>query len=306
MAENTKQLKQKIKSVKSLQKITKAMEMIARSKMKKAIDSALSTRIYATLALELLVNVSADVFHRNVFLRKGESGEKTLVVYIASDKGLCGGYNAQVFRAAKKYFASRHHKSQETDFVVIGKYAHLHATKLNGQILKTFNYSKSFFRFSDGAEIYDLVLSLYAKGGYKKAVIIYTNYLSIFSREPIVKELLPISPKSLKNMIEHLGSTEDDIVIHSLKHKEFAEYIYEPSKEEVLDTVVPKLVSIQIYQSILESRASEESGRMVAMKSASENGEKIGKELEVVYNRARQASITKEIIEIASATEAMV
>lgn len=306
MAESTKQLKQKIKTVRSLQKITKAMEMIARSKMKKAIDGALATRVYALLALEMLVSISADVFHKNVFLKKG-SGDRVLLVYIASNKGLCGGYNAQLLRAAKKYFSSHHYKGELVDFVVVGKYAFLHSQKIPGKVVKSFGYTKSFTHFADGQEIYKFVLDAYRSGNYKKAVVIYTNYLSVFSREPIVKELLPISPKSLKNMIEHLGSTEDDIVIKHLKHRqEFERYLYEPSREEVLDRIVPELVSIQLYQSILESKASEESSRMVAMKSASENGEKMGKTLEVAYNRARQALITKEIIEIASATEAMV
>lgn len=305
MAENTKQLKQKIKSVRSLQKITKAMEMISRAKMKKAIQDALLTRIYATLALELLVNISRDIFHKNIFLEAGDRDGKLLVIFIASDKGLCGGYNTQVLKAAKKYFSSHHYKDEKVEYVTIGKYAEIHAKKLPGRILRAFSDFRNINSFADGKMIYDFVLSEYATGNYKKAIIIYTNYLSIFSREPAVRELLPVSEKSLKNMIEHLGGAEDDIKMHSLKDRNFKRYLYEPSPETVLDAIVPDLVSTQIFQSMLESRASEESGRMVAMKSASENGEKIGKELEITYNRARQAAITKEIIEISSAAEAV-
>src|SRR3989344_3100544 len=305
MAENIKQLKQKIKSVKSLQKITKAMEMIARAKMKKSINDALLTRTYATLALELLVNISYDIFHKNVFLDDRSREGKILVIYIASDKGLCGGYNTQILKAAKKYFSSHHYKDEKVEYVTIGKYAEIHARKLPGKILQSFGDFKEVNSFSGGKKIYDFILSEYATRKYKKALIIYTNYLSVFSREPAVRELLPVSEKSLKNMIEHLGGVEDDIKIRSLKDRGFKRYLYEPSPETVLDLIVPELVSIQIFQSILESRASEESGRMVAMKSASENGEKIGKELEITYNRARQAAITKEIIEISSAAEAI-
>ncbi len=305
MAESTKQLKQKIKSVKSLQKITKAMEMIARSKMKKSIHYALATRVYATLALELLVNVSYDIFHKNIFLESGKKEGKLLVLYIASDKGLCGSYNTQILKAVKKYFASHHYKNESVEFVTVGKYAEIHARKIPGKILKSFGDIKNLDDFSKGEEIYNFILGQYRTLNYKKALVVYTNYLSVFSREPIVRELLPVSERSLKNMIEHLGSLEDDIKIRSLKDKDFKRYIYEPSPEIVLDRIVPELVSIQIYQSLLESKASEESGRMVAMKSASENGEKLGKELEITYNRARQAAITKEIIEISSAAEAI-
>ncbi len=191
------------------------------------------------------------------------------------------------------------------DFVTIGKYAGVHARKFNGQIIKSFNEIKDLKLFSSGQEIYDFVISRYKSMEYKKAVIVYTNYISVFSRETIVRELLPLSNKSLKNMIEHLGGVEDDIKLKSLKNKDFSRYIYEPSPQVILDLVVPELVATQIYQSLLESKASEESGRMVAMKSASENGEKMRSELEITYNRARQAAITKEIIEISSAAEAI-
>ncbi len=305
MSNNPKELKQKIKSVKSLQKITKAMEMIARSKMKKAIDTALLTRAYATLALKLLVNISKYVFHDNIFLNNGK-GDKILIIYIASDKGLCGGYNLQVFKSLKKYIASHHIKKSKIDFVCIGKYAVMNAKKIGVNVIAEYRANLDYTKYIEGNEIYNLVLDKYKTGEYQKAVVVYTNYVSIFKREPHIRELIPISKKSLKNMIERLGGAEDDIHLKKLDEKDFLKYEYEPNAKYVMDIIIPKLISNQIYQSILESKASEESSRMVAMKSASENGEKMANGLEIIYNQARQSTITREIIEISSGAEALV
>ena len=305
MAGNPKELKQKIGSIKSLQKITKAMEMIARSKMKKAIDTALLTRSYATLALKLLVNISKYVFHDNVYLNKGK-GDRVLIVYISSDKGLCGAYNQQVYKSLKKYIDSHKSIKNKIDFICIGKYAGLNARRFGGNIIGEYRASLDYTNYIEGEDIYNLVLNRYKTGEYQKAVVAYTNYLSIFRREPHIRELIPVSKKSLKNMIERLGSGGDDIHLKNMNEKDFLKYEYEPNAKYVLDIIIPKLISNQIYQSILESKASEESSRMVAMKSASENGEKMAKELEIIYNQARQSAITKEIIEISSGAEALV
>jgi F-type H+-transporting ATPase subunit gamma len=304
MQSNPKILKQKIKSINSLQKITKAMEMIARSKMKKAIDTALLTRVYAILALKLLVNVSKYVFHDNVFLNKGK-GDKILIIYVASDKGLCGGYNLQVFKELKKYTAKIRNKKNKIDFICIGKYASINATKIGGNILREYKTNLDYTNYVEGKNIYNLILEKYKTSEYQKAIVVYTNYVSIFKREPTIRELIPISKKSLKNMIEKLGGGEDDIYLRNLNEKDFLKYEYEPNAKYVLDIIIPELISNQVYQSILESKASEESARMVAMKSASDSGNKMAKELEIVYNRARQSAITKEIIEISSGAEAV-
>lgn len=304
MNKNPKELKQKINSVKSLQKITKAMEMIARGKMKKAVDTALLTRIYATLALKLLVNISKYFFHDNVYLNKGK-GDKILVIYISSDKGLCGGYNLQIFKELKKYIATHKSKKTKLDFICIGKYASINAKRVSGNIIGEYKVGLDYTNYVEGKDIYDLVLEKYKTLDYEKAIVVYTNFVTIFKREPTIRELIPISKRSLKNMIEKLGSVEDDIVLKNLKEKDFLKYEYEPSSKYVMDTIIPELISNQIYQSILESKASEESARMVAMKSASENGERMANDLEIVYNQARQGIITKEIIEISSGVEAL-
>lgn len=299
----TKELKQKIKSVASLQKITKAMEMIARAKMKRYIDEALGSRSYAMLALELLDSVSTDPAHKNIYLSAPHGAHSTLVLYIASDKGLCGSYNAQIFKQAEKYFEG-HFKSKDhsrVEVVTVGRNAYLQARKLGFEVTERFDKLNGSSHYAELRPVADLLLEKYRSGNYKKVVVVYSNFISIFNRETVIKNILPLKARSVHRGIDELGGAEDRLHTKEPVHrKEFSGYLYEPSAEEVFDTVVPELVSVAIFQTILESRASEESARMVAMKTASDNSEKLGAELNMIYNRARQAQITKEIIEIAA------
>ncbi|MDX1607585.1 MAG: ATP synthase F1 subunit gamma [Candidatus Spechtbacterales bacterium] len=299
---NTKEIKQKIDSVANLKKITKAMEMVARSKMKKATDAAVATRTYAELALELLVNLSTEDHRKNPYLSEQE-GKKILVLHIASNKGLCGGYNVSLLRALNKYFEKR---NEEINFVTVGRYAYRHALKLADGSLERFD------DFSDNIEpeetngLVDKVLETYKSGEYKETFIVYTNFVSIFSQEVVIRKLLPLSEESLESAIKEAGAegerTEDK---KDKAARNRALYLYEPNEEDILDFVVPRLIKVQIYQALLEANASEHSARMVAMKSATENADKRGEELTLQFNKARQEGITKEILEIASGAEAL-
>ncbi len=293
-------LKQKIKSVGSLQKITKAMEMIARAKMKRMIGEALASRAYATLALEILESVSAEKDYHNLYLEAPKGAHTTLVLFIASDRGLCGPYNAEIRRKATDYFKNyfRHKNPSRFEFVTVGRNAYKEALRLGVRVSKSFEHL-SGSTFHELRSVADLIIEKYKTAKYNRVLIVYSNFISIFKREVIIKNLLPLSTKSIEESIEEVGGTEESIALPSLEHKqEFKSYLYEPSPEAVLDTVIPELSATLIFQAILEARASEESARMVAMKTASDNSEKLGRELEMIYNRARQAEITKEIIEI--------
>jgi len=300
---NIKTIKEKINSVANLKKITKAMEMVAISKMKRATDAALATRMYATYALELLVNLSKGGHNRNPYLFE-PAGDRVLVLHIASNKGLCGGYNMAILRSSSKYFSN---KEQKLDFITVGRYAYRHAVKLEGDVIARFDDFSDNPAVDEVAQLSDLVLEKFSSGDYKTAFIVYTNFISIFSQEVIVRKFLPVSKESLKNILSELGEdssveTASDLA-SGLGRKSL--YIYEPDEEEILDFVVPRLIKMQIYQSLLEARASEHSARMVAMKSASDSADKIGEELLLIYNKARQERITKEILEIVSGAEAL-
>lgn len=296
----TRSLKQKIKSIGSLQKITKAMEMIARAKMKKMIGEALSSRSYAVLALEILESISTEKDYHNLYLEAPKGAHTTLVVFIASDRGLCGPYNAEIRRKTERYFRNyfKHKSPSRFEFVTIGRNAYKEASRLGVKVATRFDRLAGS-SFHELRPVSDLIIEKYKTSKYNRVLLVYSNFVSIFKREVIIKNILPLSTKSIEESIEHIGGTEENISLPSLEHKqEFRSYIYEPSPEAVLDTIIPELSATLIFQAILESRASEESARMVAMKTASDNSEKLGQELEMIYNRARQAQITREIIEI--------
>jgi F-type H+-transporting ATPase subunit gamma len=298
MAESTKALRQKIKSVESIGKITKAMEMIARAKMKQAIDNALSTRSYATLALELMINLSkGNGEQEHDLLTIPQKTEKTLVIHMASNKGLCGSFNAQMAKVLNLVVSGG--GIGNIDFVTIGKKAREQVLRLGKEPILSFWETMDTPVFEDYRQLYDFVISKFTTREYKNVEMLFSNFVNVFVREQIGREILPVSVASIRNLIEHLGGLEQDIVLPDLTNtKEFSEYLYEPNAGYVLETVLPKLVAVQIFQGILESRASEESSRMVAMKSATDNSTKIRDELNIKYNRARQAGITSEIIDI--------
>jgi F-type H+-transporting ATPase subunit gamma len=155
-------------------------------------------------------------------------------------------------------------------------------------------------------ELGDLVIKKFLSGEYKKVLISYTKYVSAFHQVPTIRKILPLSSMSLKNVIDELGvvdTGEENIEEVDIKNPK--QYIYEPNEDAILNIVVPRLAKLQIYQALLESNASEQSSRMVAMKNATDNADKMGKELLLSYNKARQAGITKEILEIAAGADAV-
>ncbi|MDZ7726315.1 MAG: ATP synthase F1 subunit gamma [Candidatus Campbellbacteria bacterium] len=304
MAGNTKAIKEKINTVGNLKKITRAMEMVARSKMKKAIDFAVSARPYTEYALELLANLSKNGDENNKYplLHEGV-GENDLVLHIASEKGLCGGYNAQALRSLESFISKA--DPEKMHIISVGKYADRHAEKTGAFFLQNFRVKENV-EFREAQEISEFILERFKKGEYRRVFISYTNFETVFSQKNVVSRLLPITRESVLETIASTAGTENrDHTEETIQAEDLVEYKFEPSKEEVLEKILPQLVSVQVYQALLESDASEQSSRMVAMKNATDNASSLGEELSIRYNRARQASITNEIIEIAAGANAV-
>jgi F-type H+-transporting ATPase subunit gamma len=299
---NTKTIKTKMASVGNMRKITKAMEMVSRSKMKKSVYIAVNTRAYATRALELMISLSNETMEKNEFLTTPKNTDKVLIVHIASNKGLCGGYNASSLRALNSYLNRR---SDEIEFITVGKYARRHAGKVDRKVLENFEDFPETPKVEDINELSDLVINKFLSGEYKKVLISYTKYTSPFHQVPTIRKILPLSHMSLKNIIDELGIVGGEENIGDDEIKNPKQYIYEPDEDAILNIVVPRLAKLQIYQGLLESNASEQSSRMVAMKNSTDNAEKMGKDLLLNYNKARQGSITKEILEIAAGADAV-
>ena len=284
----TKEIKRRIKSVKNTKKITKAMELVAASKMRRAVAQALSSRLYAGYSWELLTSLTDrldDVKHS--FFKEKKDG-KTLVVLITSNGSLCGGYNAQVTK--KAILKLKELENAEVDLITVGKKGDNAMRRVGQNIIATFTEIPAVISLRDITPISSLLINEYKKGTYKDVYVAYTDFVSALTQKPNIKKLLPISKEEFKDTL----SLPPQTGVGSGK------YVIDGNANELVDTLAEKLVRMQIYQMMLESGASEQSARMVAMKNASEAAGEMIDDLTLVFNKARQAGITQEISEISA------
>lgn len=286
-----KEIKNRIKSVKNTKKITKAMELVAASKMKRAVANTLASRIYAKYSWEILQYLSktkADDLHP---LFKKSNGEKILMVVITSNRGLCGAYNAQVMRAVIAYM--KENPQQQIDFITIGKKGEAMLRRLGKNIIASFTENGETVILPEVMPIANYVVEEFLKGGHSSAQFIYTDFVSALSQNAKLRQLLPISPDTIRKLAE-------DSLEGKLEEEKSADYVFEPNYDILVSNMVGKIAKMQVYQMFLESSASEQSSRMVAMKNASEAAGEMINELTLAFNKARQASITQEISEISA------
>jgi F-type H+-transporting ATPase subunit gamma len=300
MALSTKTIVSKIKSVKNIRKITKAMELVAASKMKKAVERALNSREYAEAFLNLLVFLSKDIYNKHPLLEEGK-GDRDLILVIASNKGLCGGFNTAVSKKVVDNIKTNL-DIEKTDFVTIGKNGERIAKRINKNIVASFLDFSEHVHIDDIYGLAKLIINEFISGKYKGVYICATDYVSSISYKPYFHAVLPISRDVVKNAIEKTGPhrKSQDLIFENMSVYEF-----EPNEEEILGVVLSRLVEVQIYQSLLDSFASEHSARMFAMKNASDNAKEFLSDLELSYNKARQAAVTDQISEIAAGAEAL-
>lgn len=281
------------------------MQAVAAVKMRRSEEVALSARPFAHAALEILRNVTASIGNERAlspFLRSGK-GEKPLLVVVTSDKGLAGSLNTNVLRVADTYLKNA---TQEVSIVAVGKKGRDYYTRRGKKVIK------EFVDFGDSVKIEEVQpLTAYLKNQFietacDEVLVIYTNFITALRQEVITRRLLPFDRKTLQEIVEGIaplqgkysGPTEN-------LGQENREFVFEPSPQEVLSELLPLLFDIEMYQAILEANASEHSSRMVAMKNASENASELITELTILYNKSRQAQITRELSEITAGTEAL-
>lgn len=297
----TKAIKQKMKSVGNIAKITKTMEMVSVSKMKKAVDRALRSKEYAKEAKQLLVKLGASESLKDHPFVKGFDTKKNsdsagavskteLLVIIASDKGLCGGYHVQLGKVVREYKNTTVASSTELQTITIGKYAEKIANKLQIPIVASFVGLPETLDVDSLNPVKKLILDSFEQQKVSKVSIATTLYKKAMSYSPEVVQLLPFS----FNFSTAAPSEEKQ-----------TEYTFEPSASIIFDSMVSGLVAAQLFQSLFEAKASEHSSRMVAMKNASDNAQSLKDKLTISYNRARQAGITQEITEIISGSMAV-
>jgi len=292
----TKEIKQRIKSVKNTKKITKAMELVAASKMKRAVSRALSSRLYAHYSWELLTSLSTrlDEVSHPFFEEKKEG--KTLLVLITANGGLCGAYNAQ---AIKKALTVLKENNNSIDIITVGKKGDGAMRRIGQNIIASFtDMPDNNIGLSDIVPLSKLVVDEYNSGKYKNVYVIYTDFVSALTQRANNTKLLPVSKEDLKEMIESVGEEKDTKKMSSIANE--IPYIYDGDPNTIIESLAEKLVRMQVYQMILESSASEQSSRMMAMKNASEAAGEMIEDLTLVFNKARQAGITQEISEISA------
>lgn len=295
---NLRDIRRRIKSVKNTAQITRAMQLVAAAKMKKAQDQALAGREYADQLNKVLVNLKQNVDQESHPLLEKREGQKTLTLVISTDKGLCGGLNANLMKLVRR------EANESTTYVTVGKKLRMQLEKTGDQIKADFIVSDPVL-FSQARPIAKFLTDQFLEGNFDKIKVCFTNFVSTLTQTPHVAQLLPIESSQLAERREYEGLGK--VEIHETNHKEALskDYEFEPSPEVVLDTLLPQYLNFQIYQMILEARASEHSARMVSMKAATDNAKNMISDLTLDYNKLRQAAITAELLEITTAMKAM-
>ncbi|HEY1172550.1 MAG TPA: ATP synthase F1 subunit gamma [Verrucomicrobiae bacterium] len=290
---STRDIRRRIKSVKNTAQITKAMQMVASSKMRKAQLAALAGRPYATLMNEVLAAVSEGAGEFTHALMDKREVKKRAIIVISTDKGLCGALNSNLLREAGKL------DKNTTVYITAGRKASQFIARTKRNLAAEFTY-KDAPQFSEARAISKFAQELFLSGEVDQVDVLYTNFINTLTQKPEMRTLLPIG---------EVGALDADMGGHNNEaaklQKSELEYQFEPSAGEVFSNLLPHYLNYQVYQYLLEAKASEHSARMVAMKSATDNAKQLIKDLTLEYNKLRQANITKELLEITSAAMAM-
>ena len=293
---STRDIRRRIKSVKSTAQITKAMQLVAAAKMKKAQDQANHGRAYAETMNKVLValrDAAEDGSHP--YFADGK-GDKTLVLVIASDKGLCGALNTNLF---KKLLTAD--LPADSDYVTIGRKASQALSRLRKNLVADFPI-KDPAKFLDVRPVGKFLQEKFRGGGYSKVFVVFNNFINTVTVVPTVEQLLPVDKVTLG------GKRSYEEAHHAAPTGtggDIPEYTFEPSAAAVFESILPQYVNNTLYQMLLEARASEHSSRMVAMKNATDNAKQMLKDLSLEYNKLRQAAITNELLEITTAKMAL-
>ena len=295
---NLRDIRRRIKSVKNTAQITRAMQLVAAAKMKKAQDQAVAGRDYADLLNQVLVNLKENVGEEAHPLLEQREGGKELVLVISTDKGLCGALNTNL---SKKIRAE---VSPQADIVTVGRKLRMQLAKAGRTMVADFEV-KDPVPFAEARPIAKLLTSLFLDGSYSKVSVAFNNFISTLNQQPEIVQLLPIQSGGLGEKQAYEGVGADMVKDTDRAAALSKDYLFEPSGKEVLNTLLPLYVNFQVYQMLVEARASEHSARMVAMKAATDNAKKFIKELTLEYNKLRQAAITAELLEITTAMKAM-
>jgi F-type H+-transporting ATPase subunit gamma len=281
-------IKRRIRSVKNTQQITKAMKLVAASKLRRAQEAILRVRPYAIKMMEVLNHLEARCNHDLHPLLAQKEEQKVLALVITSDKGLCGGFNSSILKRTMQMLTQK--KDKQVTFIALGKKGRDYLRYTNQKILHEFVGWTKGFDYVKAAEIGDILAELFTQGAYDRIYMVYNEFKSVIQQKVTVEQLLPIVP-------EELTATGGNAYA--------VDYIYEPDEESILEHLLKRYMTVEVYRACLESIASEHGARMTAMDNASRNAKEMIGDLTLHYNRSRQAYITKELIEVVNGAESL-
>ncbi|GMV69655.1 MAG: ATP synthase gamma chain [Pseudomonadota bacterium] len=284
----TKEIRNQIRSVRNTQKITKAMEMVAASKMRKAQDQMTATRPYAERMREVIGHLAAaSPDYRHPFLVESETVKRVGILFVSTDRGLCGGLNINLFKTVLAEMRRWDGQGVEVELAILGGKGIGFFRRLGGRIVAQQSGLGDRPRLEQLIGSVKVMLDAYREGRIDRLYLVRNQFINTMTQKPVVQQVLPVEPVRESEMLSNW------------------DYIYEPNPAALLDDVLIRYVESQIYQAVVENVASEMAARMVAMKSASDNAGEVIQRLTLIYNKARQAAITQELAEIVAGAAAV-
>ena len=303
-----KVIKSRIKSVRNTSQITKAMEVVSATKMRKAQNFAIRARPYAVASLEILKNLISRTETLPALLQSRTVQTSCLLV-VTADKGLAGAFNSNVLKAAEAWIRAREAANQPCTLIAVGKKAKEYCERRKKPMHEHFINFGDYAHLDETLPVAETIIQGFVLGAWDEADAVYTHFRTTLKQETVLKKILPVTKEGIEDIVraivpEYGKFSEIENGNHTALRYSY-EYIFEPSPEAILNDLIPQILRMQIHHIILESNASEHSARMVAMKSASDNARDLIGELTLEYNKSRQASITRELTEITAGREAL-
>jgi F-type H+-transporting ATPase subunit gamma len=291
---NAREVRLRIRSVKNIAQVTRALQAVSASNVRKAMGAMLRTRPYATKAWQVLTHIAGQPGRASLhpLLTPRAENRNELVVLVTGDRGLAGAYNSNVVRYALQRFNP---SEVPVTYIAIGRKGRDMLIRRRKNVIAEFSHLPAAPTFMDVSAIGRLAVDEFLSGSADRVYLVYTDFINMVKQVPEIKQLLPLE----------IGIGEGRVVEFEQTKKASAAYIYEPNEEEILDEIVPRFTALQVYQAIMESLASEHAARMVAMKNATESATDLGNALQLEYNNARQQGITNEILDIVGGVEAL-
>ena len=290
---SAREMRMRIRSVKNISQVTRALEAVSASKVRKAVAAVTATRAYATKAWQVLTHIAAQpgrVILHPLLARRPEI-HNVLVVVISGDRGLAGAYNTNIIRFVIQRFD---HFEVPVRYIAVGRKGRDLLLRRRKQVIAEFANLPAAPSFADVSAIGRVAVEEFLKGEVDEVYLVYTDFVNMVRQEPVIKKLLPLEVGDKAGRVQEYA------------HQRLtAAYIYEPTEEELLDEIIPRFTALQVYQAILESLASEHAARMVAMSNATENAIELVSQLQLQYNKARQQTITSDLLDIAGGAEAL-